>query len=104
MAPTAWRAAISFSGLATVVADAVRAETALVGTPSGEGRLSSPVALDTHGLPEATTAFAPGLPASESETALALHCQEGWACAALASAAEARTATRPAPDHVMGRM
>ena len=65
MAPTAWRAAISFSGLATVVADEVRAETASAGTPSGVGRLSSPVALDTHGLPEATTAFAPGFPASE---------------------------------------
>src|SRR6478609_1711887 len=95
---------MSFSGLAMVAADDVRAETALAGTPSGVGRLSSPVALDTHGLPEATTAFAPGFPASESETALALHCQEGWACAAPASAAEARTATRPAPDHVIGRI
>ena len=74
------------------------------GMPSGEGRLSSPVVLDTHGLPAATTGFAPGFPATELDTALALHCQEGWACAALASAAEARTATRPAPDHVMGRI
>ena len=104
MAPTAWRAAISFSGLAMVAADDVRAATASVGMPSGAGRLSSPVALDTHGLAEATTGLAPGFPATESETALALHCQEGWACAALASAAEARTATRPAPDHVMGRI
>src|SRR4051812_11368836 len=104
MAPTAWRAAISFSGLATVVAEDVRAETASAGMPSGDGRLSSPVALDTHGLAAATTGLAPGFPASELDAALALHCQEGWACAALASAAEARTATRPAPDHVMGRI
>ena len=79
MAPMAWRAAISSSGLATVAADDVRAATASVGMPRGAGRLSSPVAFDTHGVPDAVTGLAPGFPASESETALALHCQEGWA-------------------------
>ena len=49
------------------------------GTPRGVGRLSSPVALETHGVPDEVTGLAGGLPASEFEIALALHCQAGCA-------------------------
>jgi hypothetical protein len=87
-----------------VVAEDVLAVRPPGGRPRGLGRLSSPVALDTHGFADEVTGFAGALPASEFETALALHCQEGWACAALAIAAEAKRAARKAPDHVMRRI
>ena len=79
MPPTPWRAAISSPGVATVVADDVLALMPPDGTPRGVGRLSRPVALDTHGLPDAVTGLTAGLPANELETALALHCHVGCA-------------------------
>jgi hypothetical protein len=61
------------------VADDVWAVTAPGGRPAELGRLSSPVALETHGVPDEVTGLAGGLPASELEFALALHCQAGCA-------------------------
>jgi hypothetical protein len=60
--------------------------------------------LDTHGLPVDVTGLAVGFPASELVTELALQFQLDAADAALASAADARSAIRTPPDHVSRRI
>jgi hypothetical protein len=63
--------------------------------------LSKPVVSDTHGVPPAATGSMRGLPASDAETALAVHCHDEAAGAALAIAPLATTAATAIPGHVM---